>query len=83
MNYVGLVSIMIKSSEAEGKEFEIKFDIMDNLVNGMLLGDDADSCYLPIFSNEQTASSNRDTWFIGAKLIEPYYFVLDMTPYDE
>jgi hypothetical protein len=36
-----------------------------------------------LFGNDVTASSDKDTWLIGAKLIEPYYFVLDMTPFDE
>ena len=54
---------------------------MENmLINGTDVGDSVDTCYLPVFKQE---NGDQSTWYLGMLFLTNYYIVFDMTPFDE
>jgi|DEB0MinimDraft_12_1074336.scaffolds.fasta_scaffold112910_2 hypothetical protein len=51
------------------------------LLHGDIVGDTSDTCYLPVF---KTALGDKsDWWYVGNLIMNYFYLVFDMTPYDE
>lgn len=49
------------------------------MVSGDEFGEGDNVCYFTLFKSE---IGNRDTWFLGSLLMEKYYTVFDMGPYE-
>ncbi len=55
-------------------------DLENLFISGSKLGDTDLTCYLPIF---KASDDNLDTWILGNLIMQDYYVVFDMTPFDE
>ena len=55
-------------------------DLENLFISGSKLGDTDLTCYLPIF---KASDDNSDTWILGNLIMQDYYVVFDMTPFDE
>ena len=48
------------------------------MVEGSVFGDSDDSCFIPVFK-----SPDQNVWYIGNLVMNYFYLVFDMTPFDE
>jgi hypothetical protein len=53
------------------------------MINGDILGDSADTCYLPVFSHITDDPKEKTRWYVGNLIMNYFYLVFDMTPFDE
>ena len=65
--------------EKNSTAFQI-FVSEDALINGTAFGDTQFTCYMPVFRSNL---KDQYTWYLGNVVLQQYYLVFDMTPYDE
>lgn len=75
---------MLTLHDDESNEFQIVMNATSMFVPGSVIDEDndkiKDQCYLAMLEHTKGPA---DTWFLGAPIINDYYTVFDMSPFDE
>ena len=74
-------SLFLRLYDSVGGQFAINLNDQELLISGSQVGDTDDRCYIPIFF--PFADGPAGVWKLGGIVIQKYYVVFDMTPYDE
>jgi hypothetical protein len=80
--------ININLNDGAGNAMNMKISHQDLLVDGTTFGD-PNTCYFGIFRSSLADTQSMSDqpyptfWTLGSIILQKYYIVLDMSPYDE
>lgn len=64
----------------DGEAYEINVSFADMLLDGPLIGEAENTCFLAVFKSTEI---EQNTWFMGNQMMRNHYTVFDATAADE